>query len=245
MDRAYQQAIDEAFRRGLLDALLVIAPDRMSPQDLETWQETVLSRAGDFIGAWRVLSQEQKDGFLTLEVEVEVWREKLARAARATRSAAAASPVRLLVLSEPLSLVDPAADEEVDAGRAAAVALEAELARRGAVIVATTERALRGLSSGPPAEDNRSALASATARRLEADAVLIAQVTRRGENLSLAVHLIAASSSSTLLSARAEIGALANRSLAEALAPAARQLAAACAPHFPAARAGRPRGAFP
>ncbi len=244
-DTAYQQALAEACRRGLLDALRNIAPERQSPRDLETWQETILSRAGDFIGAWRIIAHEEKDGFLSVEAEIEVWRDKLARAARATGAAAAVQHVRVVVLSGSLAVVDRAADEEVDAGRVAGAALEVEMARRGAIIVATTDRAPWELSSGPPSEGNRAALAASAARRLNADAAIIAQLTRRSEGLALAVQLIAVASETTLVSARAEIAIPADRSLAEALVPAARQLAAACAPHLAATRSTRGRGALP
>ena len=150
VDTAYRQALDEAFRRGLLDALRVIAPERQSPRDLETWQETILSRAGDFVGAWRILAQEEQDGFLTLSTELEIYRDKLARAARASGVAAPATAVRVLVLAGSLPVVDRAADEELDAGIAAAVALEGELARRGAIIVATTEAVPWSRPPAPP-----------------------------------------------------------------------------------------------
>lgn len=245
VETAFQQALDEAFRRGLLDALRTIAPERQSPHDLEAWQENVLSRAGDFVGAWRILSQEEKDGFLTLETEIEIWRDKLARAARGAATAAAAPAVRLVVLAESLSILDPAADEEVDAGRAAASALEAELARRGAVIVATTDPAPWEQSSGPSSEENRVALAAAAAKLLGADAVLVAQLVRRGDVLALSVQLIAAIAETTLASARADVPLLRDRSLAESFAPAARQLAAICAPRLAAARSARGRGTLP
>ena len=115
-DLAFQQALEEALRRGVLDALRAIAPERQSPRDLEVWQETVLPRAADFVAAWRILAQREKDGFVDLEAEVEVWRDKLARGSRATAAAAAAPAVRLLVLADPFPVSDPAADEEVDAG---------------------------------------------------------------------------------------------------------------------------------
>ena len=149
VDTAYQQALDEAFRRGLLEALRIIAPERQSPRDLETWQETILPRAADFVGAWRILAQEQQDGFLTLSAELEIYREKLARAARATGVASATAAVRVMVLAGSLPMVDRAADEELDAGRSAAVALETELARRGAIIVASTDRVPWEQSAGP------------------------------------------------------------------------------------------------
>lgn len=245
VDTAYRQALDEAFRRGLLDALRNIAPERQSPRDLEIWQETILSRAADFVGAWRIIAQEENDGFLSVEAEIEVWRDKLASAARATGASATVPHVRVVVLAGSLAVVDRAADEEVDAGRAAGAALEVELARRGAVIVATTERAPWEQSSGPPSEENRAALAAAAARRLNADAALVAQLTRRGEGLALAVQLIAVASETTLVMARVEIAIPADRPLAEAFGPAARQLAAACAPHLAAARSGRGRGSLP
>ena len=244
VDTAYRQALDEAFRRGLLEALRILAPERQSPHDLETWQETVLSRAADFVGAWHILAQEEKDGFLTLETEIEVWREKLARASRTSGASAGAPAVRLVVLAGGLPLVDGAADEEIDAGRVAAAALEAELARRGAIIVATTDRAPRE-TSGAAAEEDRAALAAAVARRLAADAVLIVQLTRRGEGLVLAVQLVATASTTTLVSSRADVVLRSDRSLAEDFAPAARQLAAACAPSLATVRSARGRGSLP
>jgi hypothetical protein len=245
VDTAYRQALDEAFRRGLIEALRGIAPERQTPHDLEIWQSTILSRAEDFVGAWRILRQREENGFLTLEAEIEIWREKLARAASASGQAAAASAVRVMVLAGALPMVDRAADEEVDAGRVAASALETELARRGAVIVATADRAPWESSSGPSSEENRVALAAAAAKRHDADAVLIAQLTPRGAGLVLAVQLIATASETTLVSARAEIDVLRERPLAESFAPAARQMAASCAPHLAAARSGRGRSPLP
>lgn len=244
-DLAFQQALEEAFRRGILDALRSIAPERQSPRDLETWQETVLPRAADFVAAWRILAQREKDGFVDLEVEVEIWRDKLARGSRATAAAATVLAVRLLVLADPFPMSDPAADEEVDAGRLAAVALEGELSRRGAVIVATTDRAPWGSAAGPSSEENRVALAAAAGKRLEADAVLVARLARRAEALTLAVQLIAVASETTLAAARADVTGAGETALDEAFLAAARQLAGAIAPRLPAARSGRARGQLP
>ena len=245
VDTAYQQALDEAFRRGLLEALRVIAPERQSPRDLETWQETILSRASDFVGAWRILAQEEQDGFLTLSAEIEIYRDKLARAARATGVAPAPASVRVLVLAGSLPLVDRAADEELDAGRTAAIALEGELVRHGAIVVSTTERVPWEQSSGPSSEENRVALAAAAGNKLGADAVLIVQLSRRGDGLVLEAQLIATSSETTLASARAEIPVLGPRLVAEAFAPAARQVVAVCAPRLASARSAQGRGAMP
>lgn len=239
VDTAYQQALDEAFRRGVLAALSVLAPERQNPHDLETWQETVLSRAGDFVGAWRILAQEQQDGFLTLSAEIEIYREKLARAARATGASTAATAVRVMVLAESLPMIDRAADEELDAGSAAAAALEAELARHGAIIVATTDRVPWEQSRGQSSEEHRVALATAAGRKLAADAVLIVQLSRRGEVISLDAQLLTAASETTLASARAEVPVLGARPLAEAFALAARQVAAVCAPRLALARSAR------
>lgn len=244
-DAAYQHALDEAFRRALLEALRVIAPERQSPRDLEAWQQTVLSRAGDFVGAWRILSEEQRDGFLGLEAEVEIWREKLVRAARVPPGAAATRAVRLLVLAGSFPIDDPASDEEVDGGGAAAVALEAELSRRGAVIVGTAERAPWESATGPSSEENRVALAASAAKLLDADAVLIAQLTRRGESLALFAQLVAAATEVTLGSARVEFTPGADEALADSLAPPARRVAAALAAHLPTPRSDRSRGAGP
>jgi len=244
VDTAYQQALDEAFRRGLLDALRVIAPERQSPHDIETWQETILSRAIDFVGAWRILAQEEKDGFLTLSAEIEIYSDKLARAARATGVATAPAAVRVLVLAGSLPLLDRAG-EELDAGRTAAVALEAELARHGAIIVATSDRVSWEQSSGPSSEENRVALAAAAGKKLAADAVLIVQLTRRGESLALDAQLIATASETTLASARVEIPVRGAHSLAEAFAQAARQVARVCAPRLAAARSAAGGGALP
>lgn len=235
-DTAHQQALDEAFRRGVLDALRVIAPERQSPHDLDTWQETILSRAIDFVGAWRILSQEERDGFMTVSAEIEIYRDKLSLAARSSGVARAAAAVRVLVLAGALPFVDRAADEEIDAGRTASLAIEAELARRGAVIVSTTDRVPWEHSTGPSSEENRVALAAAAGKLLDADAVLIVQLTRRGEGLALDAQLIATASETTLASARAQIPASGDTPLAEAFALAARQVATVCAPRLASAR---------
>lgn len=242
VDAAYQQALDEAFRRGLLDGLRVIAPERQSPHDLETWQETILSRAADFVGAWRVIAQEEQDGFLTLSVELEIYRDKLARAARATGVASAAAAVRMMVLAGSLPLVSRADDEELDAGSAATAALEAEFARRGAIIVPAAGRVSWDFSTGASSEENRVALAAASGRKLELDAVLLVQPTRRGDKLFIDAQLIAAVSEATLASARAEIALADARPLGEEFTRAARQIAAACVPRLAAARSAAGRG---
>jgi hypothetical protein len=245
-DTAFQQALEESFRRGILEALRTVAPERQSPRDLETWQDTVLSRAQDFVAAWRILAEEQRDGFLRLETEMEIWRDKLARAARASGAVAASPAVRVVVLADPLPLTDPSSDEEVDAGRAAAVAIEAEFARRGAVIVSTTNRAPWLAAEGPASEENRVALAASEGKRLEADAVLIAALSRRGaQGYALAVQLVSSASEATLGSARAEGALPADGALADAFVPAARQVAAALFAHLAAARSGRARSAAP
>lgn len=244
-DTAYQQALDESFRRALLEALLTLAPERQSPRDLETWQETILPRAGDFVAAWRILSLEQRSDFLTLEAEVEIWSEKLAQTVRSPLSSLAAQAVRLVVLADSLPLQDQAADEEVDAGRAAAVALEAEFARRGAVTVATAYRAPWEKGSGPSLEENRVALAAAAAKRLEADAVLILQLTRRAGGIMLAAQLVAVSSESTLGFSRLDVTLKQGEPLAESLGPAARRLAAALATQLSAARSAGTRAPLP
>jgi len=245
VDTAYQQALDEAFRRGLLEALGVLAPERQSPHDLETWQETILSRAIDFVGAWRILAQQEQDGFLTLSAEIEIYRDKLARAAQATGVATAAAAVRVMVLAGSLPLVDRAAEEELDAGRTATIALEAELARRGAIIVASTDLVPWEQSSGASSEENRVALAAAAGKKLDADAVLILQLSRSGAGLALDAQLIATVSETTLASTRAEIQVSGDRTLAAAFAQAARQVAATCGPRLAAVRSAPGRGALP
>ena len=139
-------------------------------------------------------------------------------------------------------MVDRAADEELEPATAI-VALEAELARRGAIIVSTTDRVPWEQSAGPSSEENRVALAAAAGKKLDADAVLIVQLSRRGEVLTLDAQLIATASETTLASARAEIPALGARP-SEAFAQAARQVAAVCAPRLAAARSA-PGAAMP
>ncbi len=245
IDTAYQQALEETFRRGLLEALRSLAPERQNPHDLETWQETILSRSGDFVGAWRILAQEDRDGFVTLSAEIEIYREKLASAARATGVVKAAAAVRVMVLAGTLPLIDRAADEELDAGRSATIALESELARRGAIIVATTDPAPWEQSSGPSSEENRVALAAAAGKKLDTDAVLLVQLSRRGSGLVLDAQLIATSSETTLAAARAEIPMPGDLPRAEAFAQAARKVAAVCAPRLAAARSAPGSGALP
>jgi hypothetical protein len=244
-DEAFRRALDECFRRALLEALRSIAPERQSPRDLETWQETILTHGGDFVGAWRILAQEQRDGSMLLEAEVEVWGEKLARAARSSTAPAVSQAVRLVVLADPLPFEDGAAEEEVDAGSTAAAALEAEFARRGAIIVATADRAPWEQGAAGSLEENKVALAAAAAKRLEADAVLILQLARRGGSLSLAGQLVAVSSETTLGTSRVDVALKPEETLAEAFAPAAHRLAGALAAHLSAARSARARPPLP
>lgn len=245
VDTAFQQALGEAFRRGLLDALRGIAPERQSPVDLETWQQTILSRAGDFVGAWRILSHEEKDGFVQVEAEVEVWRDKLARAAGAPGIRAAAPAVRLAVLADSLPLAQGADEEEVDVGRDVAVALESEFSRRGAVIISTSGPAPWEEADGPSTEENRIALATAVAKRLEADVVLIVQITRSGNDLFVVAQLVAVSSEATLGSARGRVSLLREGDNAESFSTAARQLTAALAPRLAGVRPRRTWGRAP
>ena len=86
------------------------------------------------------------------------------------------------------------------------------------------------------------ALAAAAGKQLDADAVLIVQLTRRGEVLTLDAQLIATVSETTLASARAEISVSGDRTLAEAFTQAARQVAAICAPRLASARSTQGRG---
>lgn len=244
VDTAFQQALGEAFQRGLLDALRNIAPERQSPADLETWQQTILSRAGDFVGAWRVLYHEERDGFVRVEAELEIWRDKLARAAGTPAVRSAAPAVRLMVLADALPLAERAAEEEIDVGRDVAVALESELSRRGAVIVSSMGRAPWMDAAVDTSEESRIALATAAARRLDADAVLVVRITRSGNDLLVAAQLVATSSENTLGSARAKIALQRAGANAEVFATAARQIAIALAPRFsgirPRARGGAP-----
>jgi hypothetical protein len=150
-----------------------------------------------------------------------------------------------MVLAGSLPIAERAADEELDAGRTATIALEAELARRGAIIVATTDRLPWEQSSGPSSEENRVALAAAAGKKLDADAVLILQLTRRGGGLALEAQLIATASETSLAAARVDIQVFGDRSLTEAFAQAARQVAAACGPRLAAVRSAPGRGALP
>lgn len=246
-DLAFQQALDEAFRKNLLAALRAIAPERQSPQDFETWQDMVLSRAADFIGAYRILSQEEKAGFLELAVEVEIYRERLAQAARVSTASVSAPAIRLMVLVDPFPVIDPAADEEIDAGSYAITSLEAEFARRGAVIIATTNRSPWRKPEGAASEENRAAHATAEGKRLQADAVLVAQVTRSAENaFTLSAQIIAVGSEATLGSAREDFLIAPSGGLEAAFGPAARQIAATLGTRLAGLiRAGRLRSAFP
>lgn len=244
-DTAYQRALDEAFRRGVLEALRGISPERQSPLDLEIWQTTILSRAADFVGAWRLLAQEQKDGFLSLQAEIEIWEDKLARAARTGGAIGNVPAVRVVVFASSLAAIDRAEDEQVDAGRVAAMALETEFARRGAVIVATSGRTPWEQPAGSSSEENRIALAAAAAKQLDADALIIAQLTRRGDSVTLTADLVATFSETTLATARAEAALKNGVPLAETFLTAARQIAASCAPHLAAARSRARRPAPP
>jgi TolB-like protein len=85
------------------------------------------------------------------------------------------------------------------------------------------------------------ALAAAAAKRLEADAVLILQLARRGGTLALTGQLVAVSSETTLGSSRVDVALKPEETLAESFAPAAHRLAGALAAHLSAARSVRSR----
>jgi hypothetical protein len=246
-DLAFQQALDEALRQSLLEALAALAPDRQSARDFELWQRTLLPRAREFVGAYRILSQDEKGGFLQLAVEVEIYREKLLHAARASATAPAAQPLRLLVLADALPVADPAADEEIDAGGVAIASLEAELARRGAIILSTANRSPWQRPGRAASDESREALAVVEGKRLQADGVLVVRLTRRGDTaLELSVELVAVAAEATAGAAHAVVTLAPGQAIGEAFLPATRQIAGSLAPRLAGvARGARPGGGSP
>ena len=62
--------------------------------DFAGWQAGIFSRAGDFIASYRILSQSEKEGYLTLTVKAEVYLDKLRRAVREAAASSKPGPTR-------------------------------------------------------------------------------------------------------------------------------------------------------
>ncbi len=205
-DQAFNQALEGAFRKILVSGLQKAVPEPRRPQDFKTWQRTILPRASDFIFTYRILSQEEQGGLLTLTLQAEVYRDKLARAAGSARNLTPALPVRILILKETLALSGTSREGEIDAGRLAATSLERGLARLGAIIISAPDRAPWERIDGRASEENKVSLAAAEGERLGADLVLLGQVTRISPAvLSLSVQLISVHSEATLASIQEQV----------------------------------------
>jgi len=201
-DKAFQRALETSFRKTLLAALRDTGSAGRKDREFAAWLSGILSRAADFIASYRILSQKEEEGYLTLTVEAQVFVGKLEAAVSASSRLSPYLPVRLLVLVDTFPLEGTSDGEDVDAGHIAARALEAEFLRRGAVIVPSPE-SLPWQHLGTRATvENVVRLAAAEGRRLGADFVVLGKLRLKADALLvLSADLLSVLTEKAVLSA--------------------------------------------
>lgn len=203
-DIAFQRALESSFRKAVLLALRRIAPRQQSAEDFSQWQTTVLSRARDFIFSYSILSMEADGGVLSLSLKADVYRNKLEETIQASMNLSPALPVRILVLVESHAMAGAGDEGDIDAGRLAAVSLETELSRRGAIIISSPDHPPWQHLEGKVSEEYKISLAAAEGTRLEADFVILGRIFLTEEKfLALSVRLLSASSQKLVSKAQA------------------------------------------
>jgi hypothetical protein len=205
-DKAFQRALETSFRKALLAALRDTGSAGRTDREFAAWLSGILSRAADFIASYRILSHQEKEGYLTLTVEAQVFIGKLEAAVSDSSQLAPYLPVRLLVLIGTFPLAGTSGGEDVNAGHIAARALETEFLRRGAVIVPSPENLPWQHLGARATADNEVTLAAAEGRRLEADFVVLGKLRQKTDNLLvLSAALLSVSTERTVLSARSPV----------------------------------------
>jgi hypothetical protein len=225
-DKAYSQALEGAFRRGVTMALRDTSWAEARAGDFSSWQGGIFSRTAEFISSYRILSMQEEEGFLTLTVEVAVDRGRLEKAAREASRLSPLIPVRLLVLVDTFPLAGAAGDEDIDAGHIAASAMEKELLRMGVIIVPAPENLPWQDLEGRASAENRRSLATAAAGALGADYVILGHLQRRADKLLvLAAELIDPASEKSLTSAQSPVELQANTAPEEVFSDPAGEVA--------------------
>jgi hypothetical protein len=205
-DKAFRRALEAAFRKAVLTALRDIGRPGDTGQDFAGWQAGIFSRAGDFIASYRIISQEEKEGYLTLAVRAEVYRNKLQRAVSEAAVLAPALSSRVLVLVDNFPLSGTSGFEDIDAGNLAARALETELLRRGLIILPSPESLPWQHLGERATAENKLSLAAAEGRRAGADYVALGHLQARADKLlTFTVELLSSSSTKTLSTARSPV----------------------------------------
>lgn len=205
-DKAFRRALEAAFRKAVLTALRDIGRPGDTGQDFAGWQAGIFSRAGDFIASYRIISQEEKEGYLTLSVQAEVYRNKLQRTVREAAVLTPALSSRVLVLVDNFALSGTSGFEDIDAGNLAARALETELLRRGLIIIPSPESLPWQHLEERATVENKLSLAAAEGRRAGADYVALGRLQARADKLlAFTVELISSSSTKTISTARSPV----------------------------------------
>jgi len=193
-DKAFNRALEAAFRKTVLIALKEIERPDPVPQGFDHWQSAIFSRAADFIATYSIISQEEKEGYLTLTVGAGVSAGKLRRAREDSAAVSAARSVRLLVLVDTFPLSGTAGFEDIDAGHLASRALEAEFLHRGFIILPSPEHLPWNHLEGRATEENKRSLAAAEGGRTGSDYVVLGRLRTRADRLlQLTVELLSPS----------------------------------------------------
>lgn len=200
-DKAFQRALEATFRRAIIIALKESDAADRTARNFAAWQTSILSRASDFIASYRVLSQEIKEGHLTLTVQTRIYRARLAKAVKESAALSPLLPVNLLILVDTFPLAGSPDGEDIDAGHLAARSLEAEFLRRGAIIVPSPERLPWQHNEAGSSSENRLSLATVEGKRLGADYVVLGHLRPRADNLLvITAELISVQSERIVLS---------------------------------------------
>lgn len=230
-DQAFQRALEASFRQAVLAALKDMGGAGHSVQDFAGWQAGIFSRAGDFIASYRILSQVEKDGYLSLSVRAEIYRNKLEEAVEASSDLSPALPVRILVLVDTFPLSGMSGFEDIDAGHLASAALETEFLRKGFIILPSPELLPWQHLADRATAENKFSLAAAEGKRLGADYVLLGRLRRRADKLLLlTVELLSPTSLRTLTTARSPVELQAGAHPGESFAYPALEVAKALSP---------------
>lgn len=238
-DQAFQRALEASFRKAVLAALQDVGGAAHSAQDFAGWQAGIFSRAGDFIASYRILSQVEKEGYLSLSVRAEIYRNKLEEAVEAAAGLSPALPVRILVLVDTFPLSGTSGFEDIDAGHLASTALETEFLRKGFIILPSPERLPWQHLAGRATTENIFSLAAAEGKRLGADYVLLGRLRRRADKLLLlTVELLSPTSLKTITTARSPVELQPGAHPGESFADPALEVAKALSPKL-AQRPGR------
>jgi hypothetical protein len=134
-------------------------------------------------------------------VETEIFLGKIRDAISDAERPLALYPARLLVLIATFPLAGSPEGEDIDAGSLATKSLETELLRRGASVIPSPASLPWDHLAGRVSAENKVALAAAEGRRLEADYVVLGQLSRKADNLlAFTAQLLSVATEKTIVS---------------------------------------------